>query len=434
MARFQQLNGFLWYGFPVLMAGVMPVNPRFTSYVYILWCVFALIARWMPPPTAVPHETPRGWGWVLGTPVILYLAHGGAMLWTDNWSEGWFQLESKLALLVTPWLAWETLRRVQGEARPQLWRSLAWAFVVGWCVHMSWVWIRFLGFVWRHEWPLPWRYQKLASPFHPSYAAFYLLWAGLLLVLLTSQRNRGLRWLLLPWSAHLGLLASKAGWVLGAGFWVLAGQRYRTWKQRLLIAASLALLIGLGGLAGSKRVSEWVGWMAAQELGRSEGLEPGGAPPVPAKTGSTGGRVQAWKGAWGVLWEHPGGVGPGDATQVLDAAYRDSGFDYALKKHLNPHNQWLQWGVSLGWFGLLLLVFWWSLWGWIAWKNSKPMLLILLVMISLNALFESVLELQAGVVFVVFWSCFGLALEPRHPFPWPLGNGRRRGNQALASL
>jgi hypothetical protein len=42
--------------------------------------------------------------------------------------------------------------------------------------------------------------------------------------------------------------------------------------------------------------------------------------------------------------------------------------------------------------------------------------------------------LQAGVVFVVFWSCFGLALEPRHPFPWPLGNGRRRGDQALASL
>jgi len=433
MSRLQNLSAFLWQGFPVLMAGVMPVNPRFTSYVYILWGIFVLFARWTPLRTKGPMETPKGWAWVLGTPVILYLAHGVALFWTDDQAEGWFQLESKLALLVTPWLTWETLRRVRGEARTQLWRRLTWAFVLGWCVHMTWVWIRFLGFVWRHEWPLPWRYQKLASPFHPSYAAFYLLWAGLLLLLLTAKRNRGLRWLFMPWSAHLGLLASKAGWILGAGLLGLAGHRYRTWKQRLLITSSLALLIGLGGLAGSKRVSEWVGWMAAQELGNAENPEREGVQPSPTKTGSTGGRVQAWKGAWYVLREYPGGVGPGDAPRALDAAYQGAGFDYALKKHLNPHNQWLQWGVSLGWLGVSLLVLWWTLWGWISWKYSQPMMFILLVMISLNALFESVLELQAGIVFVVFWSCFGLAVEPSHSFPWPFGNGRKRDNQALAS-
>ena len=433
MPRLRNLSAFLWHGFPVLMAGVMPVNPRFTSYVYILWGIFVLLARWTRPQLSGPMGTPKGWLWVLGTPVILYLAHGVALVWTDDWAAGWFQMESKMALMVTPWLAWETLRRVRGEERAQLWRRLAWAFVIGWCVHMAGVWIRFFGFVWRDEWPLPWRYQKLASPFHPSYAAFYLLWAGLLLLLLTAKRNRSLRWFLLPWSAHLGLLASKAGWVLGAGLLGVAGQRYRSWKQRSLITVSLALLIGLGGLAGSKRVSEWLGWMAAQDLGISEGAEAEEAHPVSTKTGSTGGRVQAWKGAWDVLRENPGGVGPGDAPHVLDAAYQDAGFDYALTKHLNPHNQWLQWGVSLGWLGMLLLVFWWSLWGWIAWKNNQPMLFILLVMISLNALFESVLELQAGVVFVVFWTCFGLALEPSHSFPWPLGRGRRRDDQALAS-
>ena len=40
------------------------------------------------------------------------------------------------------------------------------------------------------------------------------------------------------------------------------------------------------------------------------------------------------------------------------------------------------------------------------------MTFMLLAIILMNALFESVLELQAGVVFVVFWVTFGLLLEP----------------------
>jgi hypothetical protein len=33
--------------------------------------------------------------------------------------------------------------------------------------------------------------------------------------------------------------------------------------------------------------------------------------------------------------------------------------------------------------------------------------------LMVNALFESILELQAGIVFAVFWVSFGVLLEPR---------------------
>lgn len=167
------------------------------------------------PPEKSASER-YAWGVCL-LPIALYGAHVVGLLWTEDMELGRFQLESKLALLVTPWLVWESVRDQNDEQKRRLWIRMGWAFVAGWGVHMIWVWSRFLGFYFRHELPLPWRYSKLATPFHPSYAAFYLIWAGMFLVALTAHHRRWMRLFLIPLGGHLGLLASKAGWLVGGG-------------------------------------------------------------------------------------------------------------------------------------------------------------------------------------------------------------------------
>jgi hypothetical protein len=401
------------------MAGVMPINPRYTSYVYILWGLTILLLRVRGRfqsgtfPTYPPEKSASeryAWGVCL-LPIALYGAHVLGLLWTEDMELGRFQLESKLALLVTPWFVWESVRDQNDEQKRRLWIRMGWAFVAGWGVHMIWVWSRFLGFYFRHELPLPWRYSKLATPFHPSYAAFYLIWAGMFLVALTAHHRRWMRLFLIPLGGHLGLLASKAGWLVGGGMLVGSAGFQRKWRHGLLIGTVLLVLMGAGFFAGSTRVSEWVSWMETQS--RPETQERTGAQSPPAKTGSTGGRIQAWEAGWQLLVENPGGVGTGDLAAEMDWVYAESDADYALKKHLNPHNQWLQTGVSLGWWGLILLCLWWFGGVYATWKARQPMTFILLLILMVNALFESVLELQAGIVFAVFWVSFGVLLEPR---------------------
>ena len=216
---------------------------------------------------------------------------------------------------------------------------------------MVWVWTRFLGFYLRHELPLPWRYSKLASPFHPSYAAFYLIWAGILLVALTEKERKGLRVLLVPFGGHLGLLASKAGWLVGGGVMACFALAKRSLRNAVVTVLTLGILLATGMMEGSQRAAEWVDWMEEQSALHPfdpVGTEEGTSEPA-TKTGSTGGRIQAWEAGWQLLLDKPWGVGTGDVSALMDEVYRKEGADYALKKHLTPHNQWLQTGVSLGW-------------------------------------------------------------------------------------
>jgi len=69
---------------------------------------------------------------------------------------------------------------------------------------------------------------------------------------------------------------------------------------------------------------------------------------------------------------------------------------------LNPHNQWLQAGVAFGWPGMV--VFTLALLSCIrtAWRNQDELLLLGVVLVALHASVESVLEVQRGVVFILW--------------------------------
>jgi hypothetical protein len=88
--------------------------------------------------------------------------------------------------------------------------------------------------------------------------------------------------------------------------------------------------------------------------------------------------------------------------------YEREGVVYAAERRLNPHNQWLQAGVAFGWLGILVLMWAFvSVFRW-AWEVRDLQMLLCLALVLFHASVESVLEVQRGVVFIL-WMFMSLA-------------------------
>jgi O-antigen ligase len=115
-------------------------------------------------------------------------------------------------------------------------------------------------------------------------------------------------------------------------------------------------------------------------------------------------RLVTWKASYHTLMEHPFGTGTGDAQEALIQHYQSENQTYAASHKLNSHNQWLQYGTALGWLGMLCFI---ALLG-SAWfcsmKRRTHWFTLLLLLLCMNMLFESMLEVQAGITFFTFFA------------------------------
>ncbi|PHR49231.1 MAG: hypothetical protein COA32_04040 [Fluviicola sp.] len=114
-------------------------------------------------------------------------------------------------------------------------------------------------------------------------------------------------------------------------------------------------------------------------------------------------RLVIWDVASTELIKHPFGVGTGDVKDQLIAHYKEVGLTKMERQKLNPHNQYLQTGVSIGFLGLftLLSIFIFTIKK--SLRESNPVLIVFAIVITVNMLFESFLEIQAGIVFTVLF-------------------------------
>lgn len=345
--------------------------------------------RWRMPLT--------GWLWwgYYGLQLV-----GG--LWSLN-TEAWaFSLEVKAALFFLPLLAGIPGRPLSAD----FWWSVGWgvlAFLVWRVGAASWAWML-------HGDGSGWRYAGFSGDVHPTYLSLHAVvaWLGV-------GRYWGNAKLVWPFSLlvalSLGLMGSKAG-ILAAVVVVVGAW----WVERSLptshgISASnpvrwafLAVLLGTTWAASSARFAEL---QTAAEVVRSD--------EAPVRSSSAG-RVAVWSAAWTVMKAHPMGVGTGDVTDALMAVYEREGITYALDRKLNPHNQWLQAGVAFGWLGVVWLSVVFGAWCRVAWQRKDSLALLCGALVLAHALVESVLEVQRGVVFIV-WLAMALFAEHRH------GNG-----------
>ena len=116
-------------------------------------------------------------------------------------------------------------------------------------------------------------------------------------------------------------------------------------------------------------------------------------------------RLVVWTVAFDIFMEHPMGVGLGNLEAMMHQRLVELGLNKQADLNYNPHNQYLQIAAELGIIGLLLFLGI-LLYG-IVWAISSKNWLLLLVILSLaiNCLFESMLQRQSGIVFYCFWIC-----------------------------
>lgn len=121
---------------------------------------------------------------------------------------------------------------------------------------------------------------------------------------------------------------------------------------------------------------------------------------------STGQRVLLWTNTFRIIQQHPfTGTGVGDVQNEIDRQLLISGDARFMPKKLNAHNEYLQTWAGLGIGGLLLwlLILALPLWQ-IPFPQKFPALLFSFSA-GIASLTESILERQAGTLFICLFAC-----------------------------
>jgi O-antigen ligase len=122
------------------------------------------------------------------------------------------------------------------------------------------------------------------------------------------------------------------------------------------------------------------------------------------ESGSTSIRKAVWKSSVHIISNNLLlGVGTGDLKDNLKNEYVKLGQNQYVELQLNPHNQYLQTFGSLGIIGFGLLIFLLARVMYISIKSGNTDGFLITLVIAIGFLFESMLETQAGVVFIAFF-------------------------------
>lgn len=376
---------------------VFCVFPQFTSLFIVLTAL--LIAYGYTTKELVFRWKKIGW-WM----IAFYLAYLIGVFWTENEPQAFKYLEYKLALIVFP-----LLLSFESSKRPFNITVLFQAWIIGVTV-ASVVGIG-NSFLCDADGGASCFVAGFISPIHhPSYfAAFHtvalgIAWWGY------SKKMRGFKlWWILPFTLfsltlHLFLL-SLAGMlflmlaIVAAVLYLI----YKKWGRLAFVLATLSMPLGIflainyvprleGEFNGAKYYfDEYIKNPEAFVKGRSESM-----------SGSEA-RLVMWTVTGQAIADHPFGVGTGNVEKTLETKLISLGHAVFADEKLNPHNQYLQTGLEIGWLGLLILVGIILVSIIVGIKNRNWLLILVAANLAFNCLFESMLQRQSGMVFYVFW-------------------------------
>ena len=404
---------------------MMPLLGRNVVLLLELWVLLWLL----PGRFRARFAANRGWnGWIW--PALYYLVVAAGILWSENTGSAWFDLEVKMMLLIAPLLLrgcdFIYIRRrnllllvfVAGNL-------MAGIFLLGLALYHS---LHYNGVQWEFN-PVSntyWKtsyffYSDFSAILHPSYYAMYLAFSMAILFYFMNVPWLRRRWLQQGLIAAcivfililLYLLSSKAGII--AGFLTLICGLYAgiisrlPWRWRAGVVAVVTLAFALVFLL-NQRFATTRSSLHALIRGDHSTLMPGN------ESESLNDRLTVWPVAFGVgcghFWT---GAGTGDGKDMMMEKYKALGMKRALEHQHNAHNQYLETFAAQGIMGVLALLamFLIPLLAALRYREFLPMMFLGIVMV--NFLFESMLNTQAGVLFIgFFYGWLGMAfLKPR---------------------
>jgi len=403
----------------LLLALFLPLFPRILP-VIIIFMMFNWLLSGIYLTTIRKLLTER-WRILTLSFASLYLLYIIGMFYTTNYTYGLFDLEVKFSLFIFPVIYATSDMTIFNLSRLRFFLS---AFIAG-CVAGSLV---LLGHAWivseSKGVPDAFYYTNLAWYFHSSYLAMYYTFGiGLSLYYLMDDfpgqsvfKTISLLLVILYLEALIFLLSSKAGLVtlltVDAAFVLLLIFK-KTGMARIIVVVVIMLLV----FFGFSRLFPY----AFTRINAADTMIADSRTIQTNPDDGTVARMEIWKVSVGLIGEHfMFGVGTGDVKDVLIDSYRKQNLIPISRKKLNAHNQYLQTFITLGVFGFLVLAATLLVPAWVSLRNRDYISTLFLMIFSINILFESMLEAQAGVIFYALFNALlysSYRSDPGHNSP-----------------
>lgn len=326
----------------------------------------------------------------------LYLLYLVGMVYSENKSYGWADLQTKLSMLLFPlFLNFSQFEQQETKKIQQF-------FLAGVVIAS----VSLLGratFYYLYEHLNYFYYVDFSVFLHPSYFGMMINLALIFILLDASKSGISSSFvritLLLFFSLIILLLSSKLALIscllifIGVGIYrILHSKNYLTGIVFLLlfVAAATSIIYTVPEL--NQRIQNARVVLNANSIDKTD-----------AESNAV--RILVWQAATAAFLENGiVGTGTGDVKDELFKHYKRNGYTGALEHRLNAHNQFLQTGVALGYFGFVLFLLSIIVPASIALKNKNYVYVSFVLLVVLNFLTESMLESEAGVFIYAFFN------------------------------
>ena len=410
----QNIHNKIYYYTFVLLAFFIPIQENIVAFLIIILILnWLLEANFINKAKEVYHDRKRSFLFLFS---ILYFFYLFGLLYSKNLDSGFFDVQMKLSLLIFP-LIFSTINFNFFDKKKI--DKILFAFVLS-TLLLSVICIITAYFDYSKSlWINEFYYIPLSNinlfgehvlSKHPTYFAMFLnLSYGIVLLKFVENRLKYsfLKNCLLIFTSivvfiFVSLLSSKAGI---AGFLIVSCSiivYLIIYKKQYFISCMMVVFVPILFFFSIEFLPNSFNRIisATEIINSSEEIN--------KKTiDGTAERILVWNSALEILKNNfLFGVGTGDVKDFLVKEYKKENITAAYKQKLNAHNQYLQTALSIGFFGLIVLLISLFLPFVDSFKNGNFLLIIFLLIISFNFLFESMLERQSGVVFYAFFNSF----------------------------
>jgi O-antigen ligase len=342
----------------------------------------------------------NGWAYLFFGVFSAFLLSG---IWNGwNHKTALSEIETKISFVAFPLLFLFTSKNILQSQRKFQWALVFGGVFFALLCHVHAVFGFFETGLWEE-----FVYGRLSWTFHPTYLGFFYLLSLVFLAseYLDSTDSRVSKYLLAGivfFSLETAFMASRAGFLALFLFYaVFAFYVFRNGKNRkramVVISSSMIsffmLFFGFSPISG--RAKEAV--ENSKSISESKKEE---------KVASTSERIVSWETAWDIARDYPMGVGTGNWKSHFTERYTARGAKFAAEHSHPAHNAYLQILVEWGWAGLMTLLALLLLGLRRSWQMNDLFFLVFVLGVCFHFIFESMLELQQGLVFIGFWMFF----------------------------
>lgn len=393
----------------LLLIGFVLFYPFFLKISLAILIIYVARSVW---PFSINNLKIHQKGIVLQASLVLFILYVISLSYTQNLQHGFKDLETKLGLFIFPLLAIFLPRN--HEQRDVFMGTFVLAFCVASIVCIT----RSLYLFVETNDSSYFYYDQFSFLMHPTYFTMHLSMALLFhLNNLYKEDESQKRFssigayvitILILVSVYLA--SSRAGIVIGFSaamvflFVRVFNKKQGAKKEFVIFSMMLTMVVILLSPTNSRfgiLLDELFGVENVQLQTLNETIDPN---PVSH-------RLLLFEAASSLALQNPLGVGVGDVQDELLKEYKRIGYEKAIEVRYNPHNQYLQTSVAIGYLGCLVLLTAFMFLFRNAIKNGNfSMTASLGIIVLLNAMFESILEVQRGVLFftVVLYFLFSV--------------------------